>query len=363
MKDISVFTMFVAGVVTLGANAEQVPYINANGIATHNITVMQHTAMRNIFDNFNGLRTTSFSVVKDGTEPFTGDDTDSHDIYGKMPTYGEYGDDGTVFLPIRGRNGGDAVATGAPLWLDWHHTQDTAKFENFKSVDSRNDLISFGFANAPKQLTNGYSQFGGFGGLIISNEDAGNTDLQETGGYIGLYNSYNISKLHIDMAADFGTLYTDIDSSFGNQDLTNVYMGAAANISYDIVLNNAPVLQPGLYAGYTWVYSHGYESAGGHDVSFNDFNAFELSPSIRAITQVGNGWYAALSARYVFNFASGGDANIHSPVVSELDLMDYGEYGVSIERILDRFSFAASLNRRNGGRTGWNGGVRMQYRF
>jgi hypothetical protein len=367
MKYTSVLALVVGGIIPLGANAANVPYINANGIATHNIMVIQHSAILNAFNHFDGLHnTTSFTGFAETAKPHIDNNNDNNvdsDIYGKMPTYGEYGDDGTVFLPGRGRSGGDEIATGAPLWLDWHHTQDSAKFDKYKSVDSRNDLISVGFANTPKQLSNGYSQFGGFGGFVSSEEDAGDVDLHETGGYIGLYNGYRLDNMHINMAANFGTMYTDIESLLGDQNLTNVYMGAATNISYDIVLENALVLQPGLYAGYTWVYSHGYESGTEHSVSFNDFNAFELSPSVRAITQVGDGWYAALSARYAFNFTSGGDADMHNPTVSELDMDDYGEYGISFEKNMDRFNFAAVLSYRNGGRTGWNGGVRMQYRF
>lgn len=374
MKHVSVLAlsaMTTIGAIPFGAiAAAPVSHLNSNGIAVHNIAVIQHSAMLNAFDGFNGQYTTSFTkpVYQDATpdyiiteEPVEQKRDVSKD-YGKMPTYGEYGDDGTVFLKNRGRNGGDDTFNNS-LWLDWHHVQDSAKFDKYKPVDSNQDLISVGFADTPEQLSNGYAQFGGFGGIIISSEDADNTELTESGEYVGLYRGYRINNLNINLGADFGTLFTDVKSPLSKQDLTNLWLGAAANISYDIVLDKESVFQPGLYAGYTWVHSTGYDSRSGHGVSFDDFNAFELSPALRIISKLGNDWYGTISGRYVFNFASGGDAHINHPDVDELDFVDYAEYGVTFEKNMERFNFAISLNRRDGGRTGWNGGVRMQYRF
>lgn len=374
MKHVSVLAlsaMTTIGAIPFGAIAAgPVSHLNANGIAVHNITVIQHSAILNAFDNFNGQYTTSFtdSTGQDTIAEYvtpqeqTTQNRDLSKDYGKMSTYGEYGDDGTVFLQKRGRSGGDSDID-TPLWIDWHHTKNQAKFDKFKSVDSNQDIISLGFADNPNVLSNGYSQFGGFGGIVLSNEETDNTELQENGGYIGLYQGYHINNLNINLAADFGTLYTDVKSPIADQNLTNLWLGVAAKISYDIALDQESVLQPGLYAGYTWVHSNGYETTSGHMASINDFNAFELSPALRIISHIGNGWYGTISGRYIFNFASGGDVQINAPGVTELDLMDYAEYGLSFEKNWEQFNFAISLNRCDGGRTGWNGGIHMQYRF
>ena len=367
MKKTSVWLLSVAttfGFAPFNTHAANVSHLSANGIAVNNIAVMQHSIMHNAFDNFdrsmaNALDRPPKEAFKSGTKTEPTPVKDPAKDYGKMSNYGEYGDDGTVFSS--GRSGGDLDTSNA-IWLDWQHAQDYAKFDGFHRVDSNHDIISIGFSDVPSQWNSGASEFGGFGGVIISDEDSGTVKLSETGEYVGLYYAQHSSGFNLNSAINFGTLFSDTKSdAYGKYALTNLWAGAAVNASYNILLDETSVLQPGLYGGYTWIYSDGYQTANGHGISFNNFQAFELSPSLRAITHIGEGWVGIMSARYVFNFADGGE--LKKSGMSELDLADYCEYGLSFERSSEVLSFAISLNRRDGGRSGWSGGLHARYRF
>ena len=367
MKKISIFAMSLVsavGITPWTAQAQNVSHLAANGIAVHNIATMQHSIMHNTFNNFDRTIANSLDkpfVADDGIKEETKPVVDPTKDYGKMATYGEYGDDGTVFTS--GRSGGDFDTTNT-TWLDWQHTQDYAKFDGFNKVDSRFDIISLGFSDTPEQLNSGISEFGGFGGVIISSEDSGAVELTENGEYIGLYYAYHSYGFNLNTAVNFGTLFSDTKSgAYGKYDLTNMWAGAALNASYNVLLDDTSVLQPGLYGGYTWVYSDGYKTDTGHDISFDNFYAFELSPSLRAITHIHDSWVGIVSARYVFNFTDGGDLKNSVANIPDLDMKDYLEYGLSFEKNTNNFSLAVSLNRRDRGRTGWNGGLHMRYRF
>ena len=344
------------GLMAAGA----VSHLHANGVAANNIAVMQHTLMLNAFEHFDGsmariirARPTAVPQESDFDTPVP-----THDKYGEMLYYGEYGDDGTVFQ--KGRNGGDSFASSS-LWLDWQHTQDRAKFKDFKSVRSTLDMISIGFSNEPEYTANTYSKFGGFGGVALSHEDAHSTDLSETGEYVGLYYGYQTNGLTLQTAANFGALFTDADTDFGDHDFTNLWAGAAINASYNFFLDNESVLQPNVYAGYTWIRTNNYDPQ--PDVSTDAFHMFEVSPGLRVITHITDGWYGAMSARYVFNFATGGDTSFAGVALPDLELQNYAEYGLGFEKSIDRFNFALVINRRDGGHTGWNGNIRMRYVF
>ena len=366
MKHISFFALGTIFALNIGnANAAPLSHPYANSVATRNIGVMQHTIMLNAFNSFDIAPTSPFEkhvvVVPDEKE-----NVDS-DMYGKMPmygeklTYGEYGDDGTVFLS--GRNGGD-ITSQTPVWINWQHAQDHAHFDGFNGLDSNYDLISLGFADEEYVGDDYVSKFGGFGGLAFAREkDASVMKLSETGEYVGLYYGYHKNGLNIQTAADMGALFNDVESAYGMDKFTNLWLGVAANASYNIVLDEESILQPGLYAGYTWIYSYGYDNASGNKISADNFNMFEISPSLRAITHIAGGWYGAMSARYVFNFEDGGNENINGVSLSDLDLDDYAEYGLSLERTVERLSIIANINRRDGGRTGWNGGINLKYIF
>ena len=362
MKHISFGAL--CAVLVFGAGdsfAATMSHLHANGIVTNNIAVMQHSIMLNAFNKFDGSMAT---IVGHQSEQTFNNETEPRqmDKYGEMLYYGEYGDDGTVFsAPGRGRSGGDS-AYSETLWIDWQHAMDHAKFNDFKSIDSDYDLISLGFANEPDTGANKYSRSGGFGGVAIAREDAQSiVRLSETGEYVGLYYAHYDNGFTLQTAADFGALYPEANSDYASHDFSNLWAGAALNASYDFFLDEVSVLQPGLYASYTWIHTHDYEPQ--PNIDSDDFHMFEISPSLRAITHIADGWYAAMSARYVFNFANGGETRDAGVALPELELQDYCEYGLTVEKNIDRFNLAASVNRRDGGRTGWITDIHMKYIF
>ena len=357
MKHISVFALSAIMMAQFGAHAAPVTNLNSAGVITNNIATMQHSIMLNTMNNFGSA--TNMGAYSDYKTP-----RDPHEkcppIYGKMRPYGEYGDDGTVFES--GRSGGE-IGPSNYNWFDWQHAQDNVEFKDFDKIKSRYDIISMGFANEPERINGGYKQFGGFGGLIIASEKNDVVKTSEMGGFLGLQQAYHLYGFNITAAGDFGALFSDAKSAPGKYSFSNFWLGAGLNASYDIKLAESFILQPGVYGGYTWIYSKGYQTETGDSISIDSLNNLEVSPSLRAITRFGEGWYATLSGRYVFNFESGGDAKIAGATIPELELMDYAEYGVGIEKNTDRFGIGVSLNRRDGGRTGWIGELNIKYIF
>ena len=358
MKHISVLALFAAVAMPFGAvQAAPVSNLHTSGVITKNIATMQHSILLNSIDKFGAA--TNLDAYSDYTTSHV-----SHEkcpvVYGKMKPYGEYGDDGTVFKS--GRSGGEIGASNYN-WFDWQHAQDKAEFKDFDKIDSRYDIISMGFSNEPQHINGGYSQFGGFGGLIIASEKNDDFKTSELGGFIGLFKGYHWNGFNLVAAGDLGALFSDAKSAPGKFSFTNFWLGAGLDASYDIKLAEYFTLQPGVYGGYTWIYSTGYQTETGADISIDSLHNFEVSPALRAITRLGNGWYGTLSGRYVLNFDAGGDAEIAGAKIPELELKDYAEYGLGIEKNMERFGIGVSVGRRDGGRTGWIGDLHIKYIF
>lgn len=362
MKHISVLAlsaMTTIGAIPLGAYAAPISHLHASGVITNNIATMQHAIMLNTFDNF-GTSINLGEYAPITTEQQNVPPEKYSPVYGEMRPYGEYNDDGKA--NEAGRSGGD-LATSNYNWFDWKHAQDNAKYKDFDKIKSRYDLISMGFSNEPQKIRGGYSQFGAFGGLIIAQEKDEAVKISENGGFVGLFKGYHINGLNLNAAADLGALFSDAKAVLGDYDYTNLWFGIGLNASYDIVISDTLTLQPGVYGGYTWIYSKGYEDLTGNNISIDNSHTMEVDPGVRAITHLGGNWYGTLAGRYVFNFANGGDTTIANVAIPELELKDYVEYGLSIERNADRFGFSVSLNRHDGGRTGWIGGLQVRYIF
>ena len=345
MKHTSVLALSMIVAAPFGAaHAVPVSNMHASGVITNNIATMQHSIILNSFDQFGSA--TNMGEYSDLKHE---EARDVHEkcppVYGTMRPYGEYGDDGTVFE--HGRSGGELTSSNYN-WFDWQHAQDKAKFKDFDKMDSRYDLISMGFSNEPKQ---------------IGSEKSDEVKTSELGGFLGLFKGYHIYGFDITAAGDFGLLFSNAKSVPGKYSFSNFWLGAGLNASYDIKLADYFILQPGVYGGYTWIYSDAYKTDTGDSISIDSLHNFEVSPALRAITRLGGGWYGTLSGRYVFNFNDGGDAKSAGVTIPELELMDYAEYGLGIEKNTNRFGIGVSINRRDGGRTGWIGELNIKYIF
>lgn len=385
MKRISQISVFVvmAGFATAAHSAPMGVY--ANGIAAHNIAVMQHSIMMTTFNPLDIAAPTGASSSSSCPNRFgcasrdndTPTDSKSMDpslygtmpLYGEMKYYGEYGDDGSI-KHKSGRSGGDEVASETPqrrwignLTIGWQHFDDSVKFDNIADTDSKYDLISLNLVGGRNQISGGVSEWGLFGGFINSDEDAEAVSMAENGGYIGLYKGYSIHGVGLSIAANGGILRNKNEMPTGTDKFNNKWLGAALNITYNIAITDGITIQPGVAGGYTWIKSADYTSVTGDIIENDNLNVFEMSYALRAITHIGNNWFGILSGRYVMNMANDADITVNNVALPELELDNYWEYGVMIEKNIDRFNIGVSINRRDGARAGWNGGVLLKYIF
>ncbi len=375
MKPLSSFALsaLIIGATTGGACAAQ-PHVYANTISAHNISVMQHSIMLNAMQTYQGsaaaalgnrAKITDIVPVSARESKNTPDLYGRMPIYGTMPLYGEYGDDGAATSITRGRNGGDEY--GRPvlnsMWLNWAHYGDDAKFRHYDRLDSDYDVVMIGIAGGDAQWGIGISQWGLFGGYVGGTQENDFLNIDEDGGYWGLYSGYGIGNFNLSVIANGGALYNRAETEFGTDEYANMWAGAAARATYNIALDDTFTLQPGVYAGYTWIKSANYTSQSGENIANKNFNMFEITPALRAIKHIGKGWFGFIGAQYIFEFANGGDTTVNGTKLSTLETENYAEYGIGIEKSIDRFNLTLQLSRRDGGRTGWAGGLNLKYIF
>ena len=353
-------------------------HIYANAVSAHNITAIQHSIMTTAMQTFEGTA----SAALGGRAHFVNQAESDKYKYGTIPMYGwprmygEYGDDGTMLADDAakkqtGRNGGDTpepefkdprpVINSA--WINWQHISDNAHFTDFDSVDTDTDLIMFGLAGGEAQRGIGISEWGIFGGYVGGTQDNEYMNIDQGGGYVGLYTGYNIQNFNLSLAANVGALFNSTEHEYGIDDFTNSWAGAALNATYNIALDETFTIQPGVHAGYTWIGSADYVSLSGDEISNGNFNMFEVAPEIRAIKHIGRGWFGYLHFKYAFIMGTPGDVFVGGTLYDELDMRNYAEYGIGIEKSIDRFNVSLNINRRDGGRDGWNGGFNLKYIF
>lgn len=370
MKPLKTAFTMAAMLALCGTAHAYSPTVFANGISARNIVAIQQSVITHAFQSFEGSAAAALGQRATFALPdiFGAKNTKPHqDVaqYGTMPMYGEYGDDGTVFS---GHNGGDEYTVTIPVmnnaWGLWQHYGDDVKLNNLPRTESIYDLLMVGISGRREQLRGGVSEWGMFGGYVGGTQQADALEMHENGGYVGIYNGYNGNSFGLSFAANAGALYNTAQTPHtGTDEYANMWMGAAINARYNFRLTEIFTLQPGVYGGYTWINSANYVSTSGDKIDNRNFNALTLSPALRAIAHLGRGWYGTADARYVLNFIHGGDAYANGAKLTELGDKNYVEYGIGIEKSIDRFNVSVNIGRRDVGRTGWNGGMSLKYIF
>ena len=373
MKSISLLPLFIVLSVYATAGYSATPSAYAGGITMHNIAVIQHSAMINAFDPLGlpPMDTSKSSCQNDKCwtkhsheEPANLDMYGKMPIYGEMKYYGEYGDDGQT--KKSGRSGGDTendIQWFGNLLVGWQHFDDDVKLDNLDRFDSKYDLISMNLVGGRSQINGGVSEWGLFGGFINGKERTDSFDLSEHGGYFGLTKGYYIYGVGLSFAVNGGIMDSTNKMPVGDDDFTSKWFGGALNLTYDIALTDTLVIRPGIYGGYTWIKSDNYLSVTGDKIDNENLKMFSVAYSLRAIKHFGNNWYGILSGRYIINMEKEATTVVNNIALDELNLGKYGEYGIMVEKNIDRFNIAVSVNRRDGARRGWNGGVHLKYVF
>ncbi|MBE6457500.1 MAG: autotransporter outer membrane beta-barrel domain-containing protein [Alphaproteobacteria bacterium] len=336
-------------------------HIYANTITTHNITTLQHTITNTAFGSFGGSMATTLSKTATLAPQSSKAPNNNAKIYGSAPIYGEYNDDGSA-----GRSGGDRYNSDATLtgmWFNWQHASENTKFDSFERLDTKFDNAMFGVSGGQTKLWNGTSKWGIYAGYIDGHQQNSNIDISEQGGYVGIYNGNKFGNLNVYTTINGGVIDNSADTILGTDEYTNMWVGGAVKTTYSFALDDTFSIIPGLHIGYTWVKGENYTAASGDILNNDAFSAFEITPSIRAVKHIGNGWHGALSSAYIITTNNGGDISVNNIDVDNLAMGNFIEYSISLEKSVAQFTFTANIGRRDGARDGWIGGMNIKYAF
>lgn len=352
---------------TTSAHAAAGSHVYANAISANNIIAINQSIMSNAMLTFEGtaaaaLGTRAHLIGKNAPAPTNREYYGNGMMYGHPSAYGE--PDVTIAPAPHGRNGGDMSRPIVnSLWFAWQHYDDDVKFHDMHNLDSEYDLLMLGLGGGHAQMGAGISSWGMYSGYVGGTQSNARMNLDEDGGYVGIYAGYSIGGFNLSTSVSGGALYNHARAEFGTDEYANIWAGMAARASYNIAVTDTFTFQPNLYAGYTWIKSANYISKSGAHIANKHFNTFQLAPGLRLIKHWNKGWFTTIYGKYAIDFEHGGTAAVSDVKIHDLETDDYAEYGIGIEKSIDRFNIAVNIGRRDGGRTGWNGGFNLKYIF
>lgn len=367
MKHLSILAASTISVATLSGASAATSHLYANNITAHNIAAIQDTVTSGAFRAFSGSMGTILGNQSILAARATRANEDPSKTYGRAPMYGtasiygEYNDDGTA-----GRNGGDIINADAALnnvWINWQHIGDDVKFDEFERLDSDFDVAMFGISGGTSEMMGGISKWGIYAGHINGDQDNSTIKIDEHGGFFGIYNGNIFGNLGLYASLNGGVLNNTVTSTYGIDELSNFWAAGTISATYDFALDRTFTIQPGLHTGYTWIKSENYTSASGDIVKNDAFSMLEITPALRAIKHIGNGWFGSLNLKHVMIFANGGNLTVNDVATETLETNNYTEYSISLEKSVSHMNVSATFGRHDGARDGWIGGINIKYMF
>ncbi len=249
-------------------------------------------------------------------------------------------------------------------WVSVIGFDDTVDMKSFNNVDSEMYSVVGGVNSDVKHFDNFDATYGLYAGYISSEQKYDGNKIDQNGGYIGLNSVLNKGNAEVLATVDTGYIRNEDKHSFGNDKFDTYFTGVAVKAGYTYNLDNGLSVVPSLYAGYTFVNNEDYTSKSGAKIKNDNLHLFEVAPGVKVNKDFNNGWTGYAQAKYAFIMDNGGDADVNNINLPNISAKDYVEYGLGANKTLnDNWSLAAEINRRDGGREGWNGNLNIKYNF
>lgn len=249
-------------------------------------------------------------------------------------------------------------------WVSVVGFDDTVDMKSFNNVDSEMYSLVGGVNSDAKHFDSFDATYGLYAGYINSEQKYDGNKIEQNGGYIGLDSVLSKGNAELLASVNTGYIRNEDKHSFGNDKFDTYFTGVAVKAGYNYDLNNGLSVVPNLYAGYTFVNNEDYTSKSGVKIKNDNLHLFEVAPGVKVNKDFNNGWTGYAQAKYAFIMDNGGDADIDNINLPNISAKDYVEYGLGANKALnDSWSLSAEINRRDGGREGWNGNLNIKYNF
>ena len=242
-------------------------------------------------------------------------------------------------------------------WVKSFGSKDAVDLKDFVGADTKFAGLIGGLSSNRINEGNGWSAIYSIYGAYAGGEQKfAGEKVTNHGVYLGLGANFYNGDFFVGTTVNGGIMRNRSDKTgFDGKDKFNSYMGGVAvKTGYDYHLGSFTV-EPNVYASYTIISAEDYVTKSGAKVKFGDMGVIEAAPGLKLSQDFGEGFKGYLSGRYVWSFTQGQHVTANDFTLPDVELEDYAEYGIGLEKSWgDRAAGFVEVKRRDGGREGWN---------
>lgn len=250
------------------------------------------------------------------------------------------------------------------LWVKMSAFSDDVAFDDFENINSDYFFLTAGLTSGDVKIANFDTRYSFFAGYVDNVQKYTNVKTYQKGGYFGGLIEFDNGGLSLGIGFDIGFLNNESENMFGKDKYNTYWGGLAGKIGYDVELENGITVTPILYAAFSYAHSNDYTAASGMRISTDDMKIWKIAPALSVAKKIADEWKVAVNVKYIFPWYYGGDGQVGPLFISALSSDPYVEYGAGIERkFTDTWGLSLRINRRDGGRQGWNGILYLNFAF
>lgn len=279
------------------------------------------------------------------------------DTWGMLPQKHRFADANSNKYAISDTVGNYQNNSNSGIWVRPYTSFENVSLTHGPNVKTINYGTLIGGDSDFIDMGNGWkgviSAFAGYNG---SSMDYANVTNYQNGGVLGATASLYKGKFFTGLTANAGASVGDAHTAFGTETYTMLMAGIASKTGYNIELADGKfTIQPSMLLGYSFVNTFDYTNASGVKIDSDPLHAIQISPKIRFISTLENGWQPYAQVGMMWNLMAKTNVTANEVTLPQLGLRPYVEYGVGLQRRWSddgRFSAFGQAMIRNGSRNG-----------
>ena len=271
-----------------------------------------------------------------------------------LKTYNKYAYDGDGFGSVA-TSSGAIPEERAGMWARPYTSFEKVNLKNGPKVSNVMFGTFFGGDTAIKELGNGFDGvFSTYIGYNGSHQVFNGNSLWQNGGTFGLTGTLYKGDWFGGWTVATGLSGIDANTMYGSENFGLWSIGTALKTGYNWeLLDSKLIIQPHFMASYSLVDTFNYTNGAGLKIHSDAMNAVQLSPGVRFIGNLKDGWQPYVGLDFMWNIMDKTKFTAVETSLPQLSVKPYIQYGIGVQkRWGERSTGYAQAMFRNIGRNG-----------
>ena len=251
-----------------------------------------------------------------------------------LKNYNKYAYDGNGPVGPIPSTSGAIQEERAGIWARPYSSFENVHLKNGPRVSNVMYGSFFGGDTSIKELGHGFDGvFSLYAGYNGSHQSFNGNSLWQNGGTVGLTGTLYKGNWFGGWTVAGGLSGVDASTMYGSEDFMLWSLGTAIKTGYNWeLLDGKFIIQPHYLMSYTFVDTENYTNAAGYRISSDPLNAIQISPGLRFIGNLKNGWQPYLGVDFMWNIMDKTKFDAAETSLPQLSTKPYIQYGIGVQK-------------------------------